>query len=367
MEVQPAPVLNHYEGDQLDAETRERMLATVLLAFGSRFTGTVPAIHQLTWKLEGPPGLPSIAVIGELDGQVVIAETNMRRRFLMRGELLPVREGTDASTHPDHQGRGFSRLRQAYNATHIKPEFSVSLVLMLSPISMHVDARLDTTAIGNEIRSFTYQRHPFRVSRGPGVTGWLSGAARTARTLALTGWQRLRYRRKRLQDVTWEMVTAQRLDERIDAFFEHAARPFEFIQVRDQNFLNWRYSDPRSGDSTIRVAEERGAIVGYAVLHVGQGRGHIMNLLALPNRLDVVQSLLTDGLERFNAANVESVHCWMASEHPYNELLKSVGFVVSRSSVAFTYEPISMDADALAYLGEPQTRIHFMHGDSDWI
>lgn len=57
----------------------------------------------------------------------------------------------------------------------------------------------------------------------------------------------------------------------------------------------------------------------------------------------------------------------MATTHPYNDVLKSIGFVASRDSVAFTYEPLSMIAEALAFLSDPHTPIHFMRGDSDWI
>ena len=260
-----------------------------------------------------------------------------------------------------------SRFRQAYSIAHVWPEFVVSLSLMLTPAAIHVNARRSAMRLGNEIRTFTYQRHPFRLFVGSGVAGRLRAPARAARTIAFTALQRLRHRQKRLPNATWKVVTAERFDERVDAFFDEAARPFEFIQVRDHNFLNWRYADPRSGDSTIRVAEEGGAILGYAVLHVGQGRGHIMDLLALPDRLDVVQSLVGDALDQLTPHQVESVHCWMASEHPYNEVLKGHGFVPSRNSVAFTYEPLSMDAEALAFLSDPHAPIHFMHGDSDWI
>ena len=367
MKEQPTPVLKHYEGDHLDLETRERMLNTLLLAFGTRFTGTVPAIDQLTWKLEDPPGLPSVAVLGELDGQVVITETNLRRRFRIHGETQPVREGADSSTHPDYQGRGFSRPRQAYTNAHVKPAFALTFSLFTNPIAIHTNARLDAQRLGNGIRTFTYQQHPFRIFRGSGVMGLLRAPARSARTIALTVLQRVRHRQKRLQNVTWKVVTAERFDERVNAFFDEAARPFEFIQVRDENFLNWRYTDPRSGDSTIRIAEEQGTILGYAVLHVRQDRGHIMDLLTLPGRLDVVQSLVTDGLEQFRASGVESVHCWMATSHPYNDVLKGLGFVVSRDTVTLTYQPLRMDADTLAFLGDQHTPIHFMHGDSDWI
>ena len=66
-------------------------------------------------------------------------------------------------------------------------------------------------------------------------------------------------------------------------------------------------------------------------------------------------------------AGVEGVHCWMATEHPYSEVLRSLGFVASRDSVTFTFEPLSIDAESVAYLADPHASIHFMHGDSDWI
>ena len=61
------------EGDHLDVPTRERILATVLAAFGHRFTGKASPLDHYTWKLEGPLGLPSIAVAGEVEGTVVVA------------------------------------------------------------------------------------------------------------------------------------------------------------------------------------------------------------------------------------------------------------------------------------------------------
>lgn len=66
----------------------------------------------------------------------------------------------------------------------------------------------------------------------------------------------------------------------------------------------------------MRVAEEDGRILGYAVLKRDRDLGYIADLLALPNRLDVVRSLVEDALRSFREADVAGVVCWMTSRHP---------------------------------------------------
>ncbi len=142
---------------------------------------------------------------------------------------------------------------------------------------------------------------------------------------------------------TWSITTLERFDDRIEGFFEEAAKPFDFLIVRGKDYMNWRYCEPAGGRFTVRVAEQDGRILGYLVFKVGEGSGYIADLLALPGRIDVVRSLVEDALHLFREVGVELVTCWMIWRHPYNGMLRRYGFVDSRRDVGFSCYPIRPD------------------------
>jgi hypothetical protein len=65
--------------------------------------------------------------------------------------------------------------------------------------------------------------------------------------------------------------------------------------------MNWRYCDPARGRFTVRVAERNGKILGYLVFKISEGSGYIVDLLALPGRIDESQlEFLTDSTARIH-------------------------------------------------------------------
>ena len=165
----------------------------------------------------------------------------------------------------------------------------------------------------------------------------------------------------------WSIETLERFDGRTDRFFDEAARPFDFLVVRHQEYMNWRYCDPGAARFTVRVAEQEGSILGYLILKVSEGEGYIADILALPGRADVVRSLIEDALHRFREAGLEQVNCWMIARHPYNGILRRYGFMNSGRKVIFTYRAESLDDEVLAFVADAGARIHLTQGDSDWV
>jgi hypothetical protein len=165
----------------------------------------------------------------------------------------------------------------------------------------------------------------------------------------------------------WSIRTLERFDERVDAFFDEAARPFEFLVVKNRDYLNWRYCEPAAGRFTVRVAEREGRILGYLALKLSAGNAYIADLMALPGRLDVVRSLIEDALRLSRDARAELVSCWMAERHPYHPILRRYGFLDSRIDPRFVRKPVEEGATFLDFLDDATTQIHLVHGDSDWI
>jgi hypothetical protein len=57
----------------------------------------------------------------------------------------------------------------------------------------------------------------------------------------------------------------------------------------------------------------------------------------------------------------------MVARHPYSPILRRYGFVDSRMDPRFVRKPVEEDSTLLDFLDDAATRIHLVHGDSDWI
>lgn len=124
----------------------------------------------------------------------------------------------------------------------------------------------------------------------------------------------------------------QSFDRRYDVFYTSASENYDVITERSSRYLNWRYIDtPSSMEYTVFSAEEENQIKGYIVLRClneqGLIVGNIVDILALPNRDEVVTLLISKSLKFFKARGVDLVRCLMLSSHPYYRILQDSGFL----------------------------------------
>ena len=97
-----------------------------------------------------------------------------------------------------------------------------------------------------------------------------------------------------------------------------------------------------------------------------------MDLLALPGRLDVVQTLVSDGVERLGEAGTAAVECWMLREQPYAPVLRRAGFVGLPGRSAEVADEVGWDGAGIgpegrALLASADTRVHLVRADFDGI
>ena len=104
--------------------------------------------------------------------------------------------------------------------------------------------------------------------------------------------------------------TLDGFDDSFDDLFERIAAVVPCLAEKDAAFLRWRYG-PGSpqGPVTVLGVRSRGRLLGYAVLKAashGQD-GYILDLMALPGRQDVVQSLLRETVRSFRRMGVQII------------------------------------------------------------
>ena len=331
----------------------------------------VPAPERLRWKMRSDPIAARHHWVSEVDGRIAAMLLRIVRRVRVGGRDCLARDGVDAAADPLYQGqRLYSSLLDHVGQSPRDAEFDLGLSYSTNPRVQHRERRMGRKPLANPIqalqkpyrvRAIVARRRSKRVRQMPAPLAVLRIKLKTA--VNRIGHRPYWRRAKR----AWSITTLNRFDGRIDEFFDEAARPFDFVVVRSKDYMNWRYCDPAAGRFTVRVAEQEGRLLGYQVLKLTEGNGYIADLLALPERIDVVRSLIEDALGLFCDAGVESVSCWMISRHPYNGMLRRYGFIDSKRHVGLAYEPRDHDSTALEFLDDAGARIHLTHGDSDWI
>ena len=138
---------------------------------------------------------------------------------------------------------------------------------------------------------------------------------------------------------------ATSFDDGIDEFWRQVSDKYAFIVDRSRAYLNWRYSDPRAGSYVIRQAMEGSRLLGYCVLLINRYLrdcpvGYIVDLLALPGRLDVVDVLAADSLRYFDENDVNVILWQTVRDHPYQRILNGHGFLDSRIKFHLFYNPL---------------------------
>jgi GNAT superfamily N-acetyltransferase len=335
-----------------------------------RFEIPVSAREHLRWKMRSNPMVARHQWVAEIDGRIVAMILRIFRRIRIGGRDYLARDGVDVAVDPRHQSRGiYGAMLDYAREMPQDAEFDLGLAYSSNPRTRRAKRKAERRELDNPIQVLEKPCLPLAIAARRRKRGGRLPAPLSALRITLqAAWNRLgnlpHWRPIRR---SWSITTLERFDGRTDRLFDEAARPFDFLVVRSSDYMNWRYRDPAAAHFTVRIAEQEGRILGYLILKISQGEGYIADLLALPERVDVVRSLIRDALRIFREARVELVQCWMISRHPYNRILRRYGFLDSGKDVGFRYRLKRIDPASVEFLEGADARIHLTQGDTDWI
>ena len=324
---------------------------------------SVPPIDHLRWKLgDGWPG-EVYNFVGEIDGRMVAVQLHQIWRTKAGDRELLALRGWDAAVHPDVRGRGImSQMRPAMIRAAL-PKVHFLFGSSREPAMVTLVRREPRLSFA---QPWLALQRPFTI--GAALSVFKLRPGRSPRKLARSVATMARWLRPGAHhDAPCTVRTAGRFDSRLDALYERAAAQFDFAVVRSQEVLDWRYADRRAGGFTIRFAEQDGELLGYTVLRVNKGVGYVADVLALPDRVDVVESLARDAADVLRETGVGVAECWLMANHVYVEAFRAAGFLGRRSRTPPTFEAVGIPESELAFLCEPDAAVHLTIGDMDIV
>jgi hypothetical protein len=114
-------------------------------------------------------------------------------------------------------------------------------------------------------------------------------------------------------------------------------------------------------------------VLGYSLLRINRYRdeypiGYIVDLLALPERLDVINALIEDAVIYFDNNDINIIKCLGVKNHTHENILSKYGFVNSRRRLDIFYQFYENITENLKKVEETsEKKIHFIYGDYDAI
>ena len=122
--------------------------------------------------------------------------------------------------------------------------------------------------------------------------------------------------------------TVSSFDERFDALWHRVKNKHKVVCVRDQRFLNWRYSKP-GADYRIVIAEKGDELVGYAVIGVKHDAAAIVGYIAdliTDDSPGVDVALLRCSILDLLSRKADYALCWMLPDKDVFQSLCDFGF-----------------------------------------
>jgi hypothetical protein len=302
-----------------------------------KFAGQVEPIEHLRWKMASHPLAAQFHIIVDSPEGVVGARLEWAFEAKIGDNVCLVREPVDRAVKPSHQRNYAMSAMRVYGQEDRDTNFDV-----------YLGYSSDTPGLRNMRR--------YRVP----------DSARYQRSLDVLVCD-LRQTQRASVGTSWEISAVDSFDGRVEALWAKAKLQFLYAVVRSAAYLNWRYADPRAGNYAVLAAVNHSGWLGYIVLRSSEKAGYIADLLALPDRTDVVESLLAAALERLRADGVRRVECWSETHSVYRWALDNAGFRQPRRSIGLVFRPLSFPPEEAAFFAEPKASVHIMAGDTDLV
>ena len=360
--MDPSYVIRQYEpGDD------EGIVNTLDAAFNGwpKMDLNCSSLEHWRWKFLSCPIEPRIVIVAEKDNEIVGVSHLMPCMIHLGKETVLGANGCDVATHPDHRRKGvYNRTRKFKEEKALEKGIVLFYGIESNPILIKKNLKNGPDVlIPHKVVMYVRVRDLARAHVG---------------AIKKTGYSLIKNfnivtNRSPKSITDFRIESSECFDERVNGLLERNKQVYGYIMVRNKEFLNWRYADPRGGDYRIWLAYDEEVFMGYIVTRINRYDednpvGCIMDLLVEPSRFDVADSLMKMGLGYFDGQDVNMVYFLGVQGSSLEWILRGNGFVNSRKRLLWNYFDSSLVREVGGIIRNiSSNEIYFSYGDIDWI
>lgn len=298
------------------------------------------------------------------DGEIVGISTVISKSMAIFGDKIKIGEDAAGFVHPSFQGRGIRKnlfnanmekvaqegmttifgisrtrkIHRAYKKAHFLEIPSLKLRCLIKPVKLRKFLRAKTglkmVSLAGEFMVEPFYNLAFK---------------KPSSTLSRT-------------------ISVQREDHissEFDDFYQGCSKNYDFIQVRDSQYLDWRYfkgPDPYE----FFTLRENSRIVGYFVINRIPWRnmciGNIVDFLTLENNPRLIELIISWSAFELQKRGVDLMQAWAVKGSLYYPIFLKYGFIPFRK-IKVLFNP----SELVKSLLDKNPVVHFAAGDSDYL
>ena len=340
------------------------------------FDLTCAQIDHWKWKYEANPSKLYAVVVAIIDDKIIGHSGSIFNKCKVGERILLCEQGADFAVDENYRGYSVSSRLMDCKNEYIKENIRSGLKFHVTsnPMVIKRDIQRDYARFPNPIINyirikdvnlhFEKKNIDKKLLKRYGLK-----VLKSTNRLASSIKPNMKIDKNKL---IFEIKKIKRFDDRIEQLWNDIKESYAFILERKQEYLNWRYCDPRGGDYIINQAENGEEILGFIVLRLNKyvkdyPVGVIVDLISLPDRLDVADALISDAMCFFDGNSINAVSAWTFKNHPYEKLMKRNSLMDSRARPSGFFEHFNLVERASDVKDCPADKFHFQMGDTDWI
>ena len=323
------------------------------------------------WKYRDNPLKKEYIVVGKIEDKIVSCFHRMPYDVKIGPKIYTSSAGTDVAVHPDYRGKGLynSMLDKLYDYGEKKGD-GFFWGVTGNPI-------LITKGKKDEYGEFPYKQFIyFKIED-------FNLHLKKFKTVSLK--ERIGYYiLKNYQDIKNYFIIKKepnlgikicKIDEYgsdINDFCSKIIDEYNFIFIRNKDYLNWRYCRSDIINYKNFIAIEKDEIIGYMVIKIenkdNYKTGYIIDILINGDHYNSGYELLNEAIKYFKNNGVNFVYWTIMENNLFIKIANYFGFIKSQQDIYFHYirDHIKIgNSEAIFQTSRPEA-IHFCYGDTDW-
>lgn len=283
-----------------------------------------------TWEFRNAPAGPAIILVAEQEDNIIGQLALIPLRMKIENQIVRAAIELDDMTHPDYRRQGifFSLIREA---SIVAKEEDIRMIYA-SPTEMAYSVHLKCERFG--VQGFKFLFKPLTLRNI--LRNYISNRFQLKLAIILGSLIiNLFFRTKKSVNVN--ELTINRIssfDDSIDGFWRRVSSGYEIIVMRNKEYLNWRYVKISNKNYVIYLAKEKDEVCGYIVLRAEKPgdliMGYIVDIIAPPNRMDVIDQLISAAIEYFEDEKADLIITKMIANKLYLKAFKRKGFIIKQ-------------------------------------